>query len=209
MQICAEQLGKRFNRHWVFRKVNVQFSSGQPTAITGPNGSGKSTLLQVIAGATEKSEGQIRFLHQKQEIANENHFSLLAVAAPYLELIEELTLMEMMAFHFRFKPLLTSHSFSTIIAEIGLTDAQNRTINQYSSGMKQRVKLALSIFSEVPAILLDEPTSNLDSQGIALYHHLVQHYCMNRLLIVCSNDPQEIEFCTQRLDVSDYKTVFQ
>jgi ABC-type multidrug transport system ATPase subunit len=71
--------------------------------------------------------------------------------------------------------------------------------------MKQRLKLALAIFSETPILLLDEPCSNLDKEGYALYHTLINKYAMHKLIIVGSNDVQEYNFCTKQLNLMDYK----
>ena len=84
MQIILQKLGKRYNRDWIFRGVDFTFESGRSYAITGPNGSGNSTLLQVIAGATVKTEGRVLFIDAGKEIPEEEHFSKLSIAAPYL-----------------------------------------------------------------------------------------------------------------------------
>ncbi len=224
MQIVLKNLGKRFNRHWVFRKLDYIFENGKAYAITGANGSGKSTLLQVLAGAIQLSEGAITMTtdgnlqqsvnfqtsdikYQTSDILPEKHFQYLSIAAPYLELIEEFTLTEFLEFHFQFKNILPGQTISSIISAVGLTDAANKQIRNYSSGMKQRVKLAQAIFSDVPIVLLDEPTSNLDTKGIDLYKSLVNDYCQNRLLVICSNDENEISFCSERIDMADYKEV--
>lgn len=83
--------------------------------------------------------------------------------------------------------------------------AADKQIRFYSSGMKQRMKLAQAIFSDVPILLLDEPCTNLDAVGYALYHQLIENYCSEKLVIVCSNDIQEFDFCTEKLDIMNYK----
>lgn len=223
MRLILDNLGKRFNRQWIFRKLNFTFDFGKAYAITGANGSGKSTLMQVIAGAVQNSEGVVKMLADggwqlavdgkpsvnknilSAEIEPEYHFQHISIAAPYLELIEEFSLVEFLQFHFEFKTILSGQTIDSIIEIIGLKDAAHKQIRQYSSGMKQRVKLAQAIFSNVPIILLDEPTSNLDANGIALYHQLIQDFCLERLLIICSNDENEISFCSERIDISIYK----
>ena len=210
MELQLQNLGKRFNRHWIFRKINFTFRAGNAYAITGPNGSGKSTLLQVIAGAMQHSEGTVSMGNGQPAIANrqfatETYYQNISIAAPYLELVEELTLKEFLEFHFRFKPVLPGHSIASIIDCIGLPGAAEKQLRYYSSGMKQRVKLAQAVFCNTPVVLLDEPTTNLDTEGIEMYSQLVFTYCKNRLLIVCSNDENEISFCKERLNVSDFK----
>jgi ABC-type multidrug transport system ATPase subunit len=207
MRIELNNLGKRFNQQWIFRHLNYQFQSGEAYAIVGPNGSGKSTLLQVIAGSIEKSEGLISWMDNQQPIETENHFKQLSVAAPYLELIEELTLTEFLHFHRSFKPLLPGWNTDRVIEYISLEHSAQKQIRLFSSGMKQRVKLAQAVFSDTAIVMLDEPTSNLDLDGIALYRRMVDELCEGRLLIVCSNEEAEIDFCTQRLNVMDYKKI--
>jgi len=207
MKISLTNAGKRFNRDWIFRNFTQEFTSGIAYAITGPNGSGKSTLLQVIGGAMMMSEGAAQYTVEEKDVHVDMAFRHISIAAPYLELIEEMTLQEFLQFHSQFKPFLPGFHIKEIIAEIGLEAATHKQIRFYSSGMKQRVKLAQAIFSNVPCILLDEPCTNLDAAGFALYHQLISKYCNNRLIIVSSNDEQEYSFCTEKISILDYKKV--
>jgi len=208
MKISLINAGKRFNRDWIFRKVNYEFISGKSYAITGPNGSGKSTLLQMIGGAISQSEGDIKYqvsypskngLEETEEI-----FKYVSIAAPYLELVDEMTLIEFLDFHGKFKSFLNHFSTKNIVAYIGLENAANKQIRYFSSGMKQRVKLAQAILTDVPCILLDEPCTNLDSNGISLYHQLIKDHCKNRMVIISSNDQMEYEFCEERILMTDF-----
>ncbi|MEP6674967.1 MAG: ABC transporter ATP-binding protein [Ferruginibacter sp.] len=203
MQITLTDVGKRFNREWIFRSVNYIFEEGKNYAITGSNGSGKSTLLQVISGAVMLSKGAIQYAINTIQCPAEKTHEHIAIAAPYLELIEEMTAMEFLEFHSAFKPLTLS--LKEILLVVGLSDAAEKQIRYYSSGMKQRLKLAQAIFSKCSVLLLDEPTTNLDTEGIALYHQLIGSYCNNKLIIISSNDPQEYSFCDQIISISAYK----
>jgi ABC-type multidrug transport system ATPase subunit len=204
MRLTATNIGKRYNREWIFRGFSYNFSSGNAYAITGPNGSGKSTLLQVLAGALMLTEGAVACTDNGDKaIAPEKMHHQVAIAAPYLELIEEMTATEMLQFHTKFKPLIID--IPALLQQAGLQQAANKQIRYYSSGMKQRLKLAQAIFSNTPVLLLDEPCTNLDAEGIALYQRLVQDYCRAKLVIVSSNDRQEYEFCNEELKVADYK----
>ena len=215
MTISLSDAGKRFNRDWIFRHFNYHFISGNSYAIVGPNGSGKSTLLQVISGAVGLSEGNVVFSRESLVVsgetsgvspAAENVYQYISIAAPYLEVIEEMTVIEFLAFHQNFKPLLPHASIKEIISLVGLETAAQKQIRYYSSGMKQRVKLAQAIFSDVPVILLDEPCTNLDLTGIALYQQLIETYCKDRLVIVSSNDEAEYGFCKERINMMEYKS---
>ena len=205
MKILLSDAGKRYNREWIFRHFTYEFNNGNAYAITGNNGSGKSTLLQVIAGAVQHSEGKIDFTHSDKSIASENHHQHLSIAAPYLELPEEMTLIEFLSFHQSFKPFLSSLSVKDIISILGLEKATGKQLRNYSSGMKQRVKLAQAILSDVAVVLLDEPCTNLDADGISLYHRLINEYCTDRLVIVSSNDEEEYNFCNFKIGIGDYK----
>jgi len=207
MRISLTDAGKRFNRDWIFRHLHYEFESGQSYAIIGPNGSGKSTLLQVLSGSMMASEGNVQWSDQSAVmIDQEKVYQSISICAPYLDLIEEMTLREFLEFHQGFKPFLAGITIEKIISILGLEKAVSKQIRNYSSGMKQRVKLAQCIFSDVPIVLLDEPCTNFDTAGIELYHQLINDYCKNRLLIVSSNEELEYRFCKQIVNMIDYKS---
>lgn len=203
MTISVLDAGKRFNRDWIFRKVNLELRSGQHYAITGHNGSGKSTLLQCIAGSIHLSEGSILFKQDDQWIEEEKKFNKIALCAPYLEIIEEMTALEFLDYHAQFKPFQEGWKSERILTEIGLGGAANKQIRYFSSGMKQRVKLAQAFFSDTPILLLDEPCTNLDQQGIELYERLINTLCKERIVVISSNDKTEYASCNDfiRMDV--------
>jgi ABC-type multidrug transport system ATPase subunit len=201
--IRLQKAGKRFNKDWIFKDLDYSFTMGEHYALIGNNGSGKSTLLQIISGYATLSKGTIDW----GEYDTNNIFQQISLAAPYLELVEEFTTIEQCLFHDKFKPLRKDLSIEQVIEMIGLKSARNKQIRYFSSGMKQRLKLALAIFSECPILLLDEPCSNLDKEGYALYHELVQKYAKHKLIIVGSNDTQEYDFCTKHINLMDYKVV--
>jgi ABC-type multidrug transport system ATPase subunit len=205
MKITLIDAGKRFNRDWIFRHLSYEFHTGHSYAITGPNGSGKSTLLQVIGGAVGPSEGRVNYEKAADVVPPEDVYKYISLAAPYLELIEEMTLPEFLDFHSAFKPFISPLDTGSIVSLLGLDGAKHKQIRNYSSGMKQRVKLAQSIFSDTPVVLLDEPCTNLDEDGVLLYQRLIKNHCIDRLVIVSSNDRQEYEFCTERINIVDYK----
>lgn len=201
MKISLQNAGKRFNRDWIFRSCSLELLPNHSYAITGPNGSGKSTLLQVIAGATLQSEGNIIYTEGDKIITDS--YLHIAIAAPYLELVEEMTATEMLQFHSAFKPL--AGAIPSILQAVQLDKAANKQIRYFSSGMKQRLKLAQAFFSNVPVLLLDEPTTNLDADGIALYRSLIQQQLGKKLIIISSNVEAEYDFCEEVLRVESYK----
>ncbi len=205
MKINLEHIGRRFNREWIFRDVNYVFESGSSYAILGANGAGKSTILQVISGSLSSSEGTISYSNDGVLLNPENVFEHLSMAAPYLELIEEFSLRELIDFHFRFKKYRSGLDRDLMIELMGLKRSQHKAIKNFSSGMKQRVKLGLAFCSDTEMVLLDEPASNLDQQGLEWYLSLVEKYADDRILIICSNQLQEYSFCKNQLNVADYK----
>jgi ABC-type multidrug transport system ATPase subunit len=203
MKIWLSDTGKRFNRDWIFRHLSCNFISGQSYAIIGPNGSGKSTLLQLISGALAPSEGKIDWGTDERKLDPDGVYAHVAICAPYLEVVEEMTVTEFLEFHSKFKPLLIG--IKDILSIINLTGAAHKQIRYYSSGMKQRVKLAQAFFSDTPVLLLDEPCTNLDEAGYALYYRLVDEFASGRLVIVSSNEEKEISFCHERIKIMEYK----
>ncbi len=201
MKINLVNAGKRYNRQWIFRHLNYSFADSCSYAITGPNGSGKSTLLQVIASASTISEGSVVYFNDSSPVAAEHVYKNFSIAAPYLELIEEMTLLEMISFHNKMKPFISGISLKEIIDVVGLKHAADKQIRYFSSGMKQRVKLALAIFSDVKVTLLDEPCSNLDTAGILLYHDLINQFTAKKIIIICSNDPNEYDFANNIINM--------
>jgi ABC-type multidrug transport system ATPase subunit len=202
MKISLQDVGKRYNREWIFRHFNFEFDPTGTYAITGANGSGKSTLLQVIAGATMHSQGKLLYTKKDASLITDP-YPLISIAAPYLELIEEFTATELLQFHAGFKKL--SKSIDDILHAVNLEKAAQKQIRYFSSGMKQRLKLAQAFFSECEVLFLDEPTTNLDSDGTALYQNLVKNFAADRMVIVSSNVPEEYAFCEKVIRIEEYK----
>ncbi|WP_439881728.1 ABC transporter ATP-binding protein [Pontibacter sp. MBLB2868] len=206
MQINLSNLGKRYNYEWIFRNLTYTFESGTSYAVLGHNGSGKSTLLTIVAGHNLYSEGEILYTEDNKTIAPDEAYRYLSLTAPYLELVEEFTLLEMIDFHTRFKPLRNNLPNSDLIERMGLQRSRNKYVKDFSSGMKQRLKLGLAIYSDTPLLLLDEPTTNLDQEGVAWYQEHVDQNKTGRLVIVGSNIEHEYAFCEHHLRISDYHT---
>ncbi|MDF3077167.1 MAG: transporter ATP-binding protein [Sphingobacteriaceae bacterium] len=205
MEIILENIGRRFNREWIFRDVNYTFETGESYAVLGPNGSGKSTLLQVISGSLTPSAGSISYQQNGKTLDIEAAFNHISIAAPYLELIEEFTLQEQLEFHFKFKSYRDGLDAKQALELSGLGKSANKLIKHFSSGMKQRLKLTLAFCSNSPILLLDEPASNLDTTGISWYRQLVEQFSADRLLIICSNQENEYSFCKNFINITDYK----
>lgn len=209
MTISLQNVGRRFNQEWIFRNVDYVFATDGKYAVLGPNGSGKSTLLSVLLGNLSVSEGSVTYTEQdaaaERVIPVENIYQKLSFAAPYLDLIEEFTLLETIDFHFKFKTFYAGVSADSLLEMLGLAKSQDKALKYFSSGMKQRTKLALACCAATPLLFLDEPTSNLDFQGIDWYHGLIERFSANRMVIIGSNQEVEYSFCKHFVRLSDYK----
>ncbi len=205
MNIQVQNIGKRYRLEWIFRGLNQTFRAGDRWAILGPNGSGKSTLMKVLSGHLSPSKGEIAYWHHEQKVKEEDMYKKVGYAAPYIELIEELTLEEALRFHAKLKPLLPGFSPAALYDLLALPKTRQKEIRFFSSGMKQRLKLVFAICSDTPILLLDEPATNLDVQGIEWYKRLIAEYAAQRLVIIASNDPHDAEFCPNHLNILDFK----
>ena len=203
MEIVLSDIGKRYNHEWIFKQVNLSFSSPGHYAITGPNGSGKSTLLQAIGGAVLPTEGNIIYKLNGKDIPGDKIFTHSSMVAPYLELVEEMTGFEFLNFHSAFKKLTAN--WKQVLQAVNLEHAAQKQIRYYSSGMKQRLKLAQAFFSDIQLLLIDEPTTNLDAEGISVYETLLSEITNDKLVIISSNDPEEYKTCREIINVLDYK----
>ncbi len=205
MIVKLDKVRKRFEHEWIIKDLTHTFTSGKAYAILGPNGSGKSTLMQLISGAVSPSLGTLNYSVDGKEIPVENIFRQISYSGPYIQLVEEMTLREHINFHKQFKPFRQNLQVNDILALSKLGHHADRQVRNFSSGMKQRVKLALSILSDTSILLLDEPATNLDDTGLNWYLDLLEQHRTGRLVIVSSNRPEEYSFCDEQLNILDYK----
>ena len=187
MEIKLEQLGRRFGRDWIFRHIDCTISEGSHAIIVGGNGSGKSTLLQILSGFLSPSEGFVSYTRNNQSVENTMFFKEVSLAAPYLDVYEDLTLEEMVHFQDQFRPWTASLSSLDIIDTLELTPHKTKQIKHFSSGMKQRIKLGLAILTDSSLLCLDEPSSNLDKTAVSWYRNLLSEYASERTVVISTN----------------------
>lgn len=208
LNISIQNAGKKFGTDWIFRKLDLEIKPFDKIAILGLNGSGKSTLLQALSGYLTLNEGNIFFTLNGQPIDSEIMYRYCSYASPYLELIEDFTLAELITHTQIYKPFVNALSVQEVIELSGLSEHQHKFIHQFSSGMKQRLKLTLAILADAPVLLLDEPTSNLDVQVIQWYQTMIQNYAQDKTIMVCSNSiKEEYHFCSKTILMEDYKSI--
>jgi ABC-type multidrug transport system ATPase subunit len=205
--ITTQELSKRYNREWIFRHMNYEFSTGKTYAIIGPNGSGKSTLLQVLWGQVPPSSGTIKHAANNVEIPADDIHKHISVATPYMDLIEELTLLEHVEFHFRMKKIRAGISVNDLISIMYLDSARDKFIGNFSSGMKQRVKLALAFYSQASMLFLDEPGTNLDQNAFKWYKDELNKVSRETMIFIASNNPEEYPGSATPIDILDFKKI--
>jgi ABC-type multidrug transport system ATPase subunit len=203
--IKVSDLSKRFNREWIFKNLNYSFESGNTYAITGPNGSGKSTLLQILWGQMPPTSGTLSFQKNGKAIEAEVLHEHLTIATPYMDLIDEFTLTEQLQFHFKLRKMRNGLSVDQMIDTMYLNDSRHKAIGNFSSGMKQRVKLALAFLTQADVVFLDEPSTNLDSQAFDWYLRMLKGLPGGIITIIASNQPAEYPENASKLDILSLK----
>ncbi len=203
--IELKSLGKKYFKEWIFRHMDLTCEEGTITSIVGPNGGGKSTFLKVLMGFIPETEGGIQYVLNGKNVPTEEIYKFLSLATPYQELLEDLTLLEFLNFHFQFKKLHTFDSVQDLVAHAYLNGHENKQIKNFSSGMKQRVRLASAMFSEVPLLFLDEPTTNLDDTAIDWYQKSMKMVQNKTHTFIASNIKAEIALCDSEINISNYK----
>lgn len=201
MRITLNKVGKRFNKEWIIKNLSLDIPSQSSLSITGANGSGKSTLTKLISAYMEPTSGNVQYFKNEKKWPIESIPYTIGLATPYLNLIEEFSLKEHLEFHFKFRK--TPLTIDEIIKKLNFQFSIDKKIKDFSSGMKQRLKLALAIYGENQLIVLDEPTSNLDQEGIEWYRSQIQQKMGTCTIIVASNQPQEYDFIPYTINLSN------
>lgn len=209
MQITCNTISKKYNNHWVFKDFSHVFEIDKIYALLGSNGSGKSTLIRCLIGYENTTKGKVVWTDNNQKILESSqYFKHISFCAPSQEIIEEFTIKEFLQFHFTFKKLSFANSIEEIIDILELQKFLHVPIRDYSSGMKQRVKLAQAFFTDSSVLCLDEPTTNLDSNWISFYQDYIKKTSQNRLVLIASN--QEIEYTAAQeiINIEQYKNPY-
>lgn len=190
-------LAKRYNKDWIVKDFKYEFISGKSYAITGSNGQGKSTLLKMLCGYIPPSAGELVLSIDNKSWPTEDIYSVSNIAAPYQQLIEEFTVKELITFHTKFKPFSVNLDKDDFLTRLYLRGHEDKMIKNFSSGMKQRLKLGLALFTDCRLLFLDEPTSNLDSKGKKWYLDNINTMDLSeKIVIIASNDNTEFSFCS-------------
>lgn len=206
MRVKLNKIGKRFNKEWILRNLSLDIPSQSSLSITGANGSGKSTLIKLISTYMEPTSGNIQYFKNKKSYPIESIPQSIGLVAPYVDLIEEFSLREHLEFHFKFRSI--PFSLNEFIARTNFQFSIDKKVKNFSSGMKQRLKLALAIYGENKLLMLDEPTSNLDQEGIEWYRDQILQKIGTCTIIVASNQRHEYDFIPKTLNLSNTQKMY-
>ena len=200
MHIELNNVWKRYNAGWIIKALDHNFNSGESHAVVGPNGSGKSTLIQTISGLLSPSKGEIKYTLDGSAIDRDDIYNYVAVGAAYAEMDEELTATELFNHITKFKTFYTN-DVSDFLEIADLKKEKHKSINGYSSGMKQRLNIAIALLMDVPLLLLDEPSSFLDESKLQWFDDMLSEYGRNKTIIIASNDERDLKNCSNRLEM--------
>lgn len=200
-KLVVRDLTKDFNRRSIFRQLAFSLTVGDSLAITGKNGSGKSTLSKILAGVLSPSQGTVEYFLDGVRIQEEQMKDTVGFVSPYLNLYEEFSAVENLKIlsQIRSNKKRFEERADELIRMVGLWPRRDDPVGIYSSGMKQRLKYAFALLHEPQILILDEPTSNLDEEGMELVKEVVRRQKKNGILIVATNDSLEAKWCKKKI----------
>jgi|SRR4030095_1671502 len=200
IKLQAVNLTKKFSRKTIFENINFTLTDGSSAAITGKNGSGKSTLIKIIANLLSQSSGELEISINSNMIKKENLYKFTGFVSPYLSLYDEFTGYENLKLVSDIRGI-KHNGIDEALKQVGLFERKDDLLKIYSSGMKQRLKIAFAILHKPEILLLDEPTTNLDSEGIGIVDEISGEFKKNGILIIATNDPHEKSLCENEINL--------
>jgi len=203
MKIVVDSVGKYFGEKKIFTNMSFEISSKSSLAIVGPNGSGKTTLMRIICGLINPTEGEVSYFINEEKIKKDKMFSYIGFVGPYLELYNELSALENLHFFAKMKRLnQIDNNLNMLLEKMNLKGREFDLVKNYSSGMKQRLKYVFAMMSNPEILFLDEPTSNLDKEGINIVYDIMNSQKSKGILILATNDEADLKFGDNKIAVA-------
>ncbi len=202
--INISKVAKTFDgRNFLFKDVDFEISNGKSLVVTGINGSGKSTLLKIIAGIITPSKGAVKYTVDDKEVEKGNWHEHISFVSPYLNLYEEFTPLEHLSLFADIQGIKYNPELAKLnLEKVGIYKARKKEIKKFSSGMKQRMKFALALQNPSKLFFMDEPTSNLDKEGIETVEKIFdEHISKGGAVLIASNEDREIKLCDKMIDI--------
>jgi ABC-type multidrug transport system ATPase subunit len=193
--IRARGLGKRFGEKRVLRGIDLDLPQGGFLVVTGPNGSGKTTLLRICAGLAVPTEGVLELDASRGEVGYLGHDPLV---------YRELTGLENLDLYGRlYRVPERRERIGMLLERFGLWDARHARVGSYSRGMTQRLALCRVLLHDPSLLVLDEPYSALDAEGVTLLDVQLAELRPERTFLVSTHDPARLEgLATARLELA-------
>jgi heme exporter protein A len=202
-KIVAENLTQKFNRRMVFGDISFQVESGNSLALAGPNGSGKTTLVRVICQLLRPTSGNLKYYRDENQLGPHDVYSSLGLVGPYLQLYNDLTALENFSFFSKIRGMTVDNScLARLMDRLGLRGRELDELRTFSSGMLQRMKYVIATMHDPHILILDEPSANLDEAGIAIVHELMEEQRKKKILIIATNEPEELKFGREKIYLS-------
>ena len=203
MKLIVNNIGKDFGEKKIFSGISFDLETGKSAAIIGPNGSGKTTLVKIICGLIRPSRGTVEYTINGKTIETQAFHKHIGLVGPYLELYEELTAMENLLFFAKMKRVANAkEKIISLMDRLNLAHRDNDQVITYSSGMRQRLKYVFALLSNPKMLILDEPTSNLDAEGIEIVYEIMSEQKKENILLIATNDQEDLKYGDFRVAVS-------
>ena len=204
VRIEAKGLSHRYgHRRTHIQELAFAFEGPGAIAVTGANGSGKSTLLCIMAGLMRPWAGTVTLEVGGRSLGPKQRRLALGLATPELAFYEEFSASENLVFAGQAHGLADpARSAAIALDRVGLSARAGDLVAGYSSGMKQRLRLAFAVLHEPAVLLLDEPGSHLDDAGRAVVRDVVESHARVGLVFVATNDPLERALASHEVALS-------
>ena len=193
---------------WVVRGLSLRLESGDSLAVVGANGVGKTTLIKLLAGLLEPTAGRVRLWSEGRQAAPAEVLSRwIGIATPAMQLYGEFRVEELLRLGARLRTCaVLDERIAQVLERLQLSAVAQQRIEALSSGMQQRVRIALALVHSPWLLLLDEATATLDAAGIAVLEELVSEHCRNGgILVAATNAEHERRWCQRVLDLSEMR----
>ncbi len=204
--LILKNVRKNFGPLLVFDSISFELGIGDSLAITGKNGSGKSTLVKIIAGLLSQTSGEVIYHLNGKRIDKLDWFKYVGFVAPYLQIYDEFTGYENLEILAKLRGMKNYKTrVYDVLNRVNLFSRKDDLVRGYSSGMKQRLKYALALLHEPPLLILDEPTSNLDPEGVEMVWAIAEEQKRKGVLIIATNEPNELKMCEKIINLDELK----
>ncbi|MBQ7723205.1 MAG: ABC transporter ATP-binding protein [Selenomonadaceae bacterium] len=188
--IVFDDVSLSFGRHELFKNLSLNLRGGKVIGITGANGSGKSTFLKLAGKIIRPDSGAVTFPAEKK----------IAAVAPEMKIYDNLTAEENLFFFAKLRgQTLTAEKIFELGERVGLDMKTfgNVRAENFSTGMRQRLKFAILLSVDADIWLLDEPTANLDDDGREKFFSEIQAAKSDKIILLATNDKAEENICDE------------